>query len=297
LLPGRALKVTLLAVVLGLVTARHYYTALEFKVDWTAQQRFFQQLSERAPSIEPGTALLTVEVPIRFSSDNSLSGPLNQLYGQPPLNEDELPYLLYYIDLRLGRSKGLQGLEPDTPIEKTIHLVQFEGSTSQALVLYYAPPRCLRLLHPQYDQAYPELPELLEEALPLSDLSLVSAGGDAQVRLASVFGEPPLADDWCTAFEQADLARELGDWGAGAEIGERALAQYQPVHPSELLPFIQGYAYSGEFERALELTEQAAKDPEMTIMLCRTWGELDADLSLADEQAVQLESVLGCGIQ
>jgi hypothetical protein len=297
LLPGRTVKVALLAAALGLVTAHNYYTALEFKVDWAAQQRFFQQLSWRAPAIEPGTALLTVEVPIRFSSDNSLSGPLNQMFGQQPLDEQELPYLLYYLDLRLGRTQGLQSLEPGKPIEKAIHLVQFKGSTSQALVLYYHPPRCLRLLHPVYDQRYPQLPELLQEALPLSDLALVSPDGDAREQLAQVFGQQLPADDWCTAFEQADLARQLGDWPAVVEIGEKTLEEFNPYHPSELLPFIQAYAHTGDIERARELTEQAAQDPEMSDMLCRTWGELAGEVPLPSEQLDRVETLLGCDLR
>jgi len=164
-------------------------------------------------------------------------------------------------------------------------------------VLYYHPPRCLRLLHPLYDQGYPQLPELLVEALPLSDLTLVSAEGDAQERLAQIFSQQPPADDWCTIFEQADLARQLGDWTAVVEIGEQALVKFKPYHPSELLPFIQAYAHTGNLGRALELTEQAAYDPEMGDMLCRTWADLAAEVPLDAAQLSEIGALLACQVE
>lgn len=293
LIPQRTVKVTLFTAALGLVMGRAYYTALEFKLDWTAQQRFFQQLSWRAPGIEPGTVLLTLEMPIKFSSDNSLSGPLNQFYTEQAVAESELPYLLYYLDLRLGREKGLQSLESDTPIEKTIHLVQFDGSTSQAVVLYYSPPGCLRLLHPQYDRYLPGLPDLLQQALPLSDLTLVAATGEAAARLDQVYGPTANVIDRCYYVEKADLLRHQGDWqavvGLAKEVDFRGFE-----NPGELVPFIQAYAHTGDLGNAIALTEMAAEDPEMVDMLCHIWAGLVTEMPLDSDQVSEVLVLQDC---
>lgn len=296
LIPLQRLKLIVLALMLGLVTARHYYTALEFRLDWAAQQRFFQQLNWRVPDLAADTALLTVEVPIKFSSDNSLSGPLNHLYATNPPAEGQLDYLLYYLDLRLGRSKGLQKLGPDVPINKIIHLVTFSGSTSQAVVLYYAPPRCLRILHPLYDQYYPALPELLQQALPLSDLSRIDPDAPANDRLFALFDSQHLQPDWCYYFERADLARQHADWSAIVELGDTALKRYQPYHATELIPFIQAYALTGNLQTALELNDVALNTPDMAPILCRIWGDIAVHSALPPQEINQLEEQLGCSL-
>lgn len=295
LIPARAIKVALLTAALGLVMGRAYYTALEFKLDWTAQQRFFQQLSWRAPGIRPGTALLTVEMPVKYSSDNSLSGPLNQFYTEQAIADGELPYLLYYLDLRLGREKGLQSLEADTPIEKTIHLVQFEGSTSQAVVLYYDPPGCLRLLDPGYDQYLPDLPPLLQEALPLSDLSLVSPHGESAAAVDRVYGPGANVIDHCYYVEKADLLRQSGDWYA--IVGLAREVDFQEFErPAELVPFIQAYAHTGDLVDALALTEMAAQDPQMHQMLCHIWTQLVSEVPLDAGHVAEIEFLRACQI-
>ena len=49
----------------------------------------------------------------------------------------------------------LYALQPDLPIEQPYRAVSFSGSTSQAILLYYTPPGCVKLLDPVKDARLP----------------------------------------------------------------------------------------------------------------------------------------------
>ena len=56
--------------------------------------------------------------------------------------------------------------------------------------------------------------------------------------------EPP--HGWCYYYEKADLARQQGNWDDVVRLGDEA-AKHR-LHPNdaiEWLPFLQGYAYTG----------------------------------------------------
>ena len=76
-----------------------------------------------------------------------------------------MDYLLYDIDTRLQAS--LPALEGGQRIERDYRSSSFHGSTDQALVLYYLPPGCLKLLDPRRDAQIPQKPKYLSDAMPL----------------------------------------------------------------------------------------------------------------------------------
>jgi hypothetical protein len=292
----RTARVLLISALIGLGAGFHFRNGLDFYRDWIYQRDFFRQLAWRMPGIEPGTALLTVESRKLFSTDNSWTAPLNWLYA-PESASGDLPLMMFYLDLRLKTK--VPALDGGLPISTSYASRDFDGSTDDALVLYYDPPACLRLLHPDYDRRNPQLSRLLVQALELSDLSRVStAPAASETALGELFGPQP-EPGWCYYFEKADLARQQGDWRGVAEIGEQALLLADgPRHPAELAPFIQGYAHLGEWERAGALTLQALRqDAEMAPMLCALWGGIDQETETSPQKGEvlrEIEAALGC---
>ncbi len=120
----RALRLTALSVFLAFAVGYQYRSAVVYMRDWVVMQRMFWQLSWRMPGIQPGTTLLSNELPMRHYSDNSLTAPLNWIYA-PENTAPELRYALFYphraaggkpaglgkgLALRVGLSGGyLQG--------------------------------------------------------------------------------------------------------------------------------------------------------------------------------------------
>ncbi len=91
-------------------------------------------------------------------------------------------------------------------------VTDFEGSTSDSILVFYKPPRCLKVMHPDEDRDLPYKPLLIPEALHLSNTDLILAGVNPPASPpVSKFGSEP-APDWCYYFEKAELASQIGDW-------------------------------------------------------------------------------------
>jgi len=249
------------------------------------------QLTTRAPGIKPGTLLLTHEFPFRYYSDNSLTAPLNWTYS-PQNNSRNLPYMLDYLSVRL--KNGVPSLNPDTPVEQNYRSFTFTGSTSRAVVLYFAPPACLRVMDPVYTNAttLPNLPYKLTEAIPLSDPSRIVAAGSSIASPPFQFAsQGPLS--WCNYFEKAELARQTGDWNLAARLGEEAGQKgLRAGDPSEYMTFIEAYALTGRWDTALSLSRSVFQsNPLLQPGLCSLWTRVRSTTSSSSDTSQKLEEL------
>jgi hypothetical protein len=326
----RALRAGLLAAFVGLAVAFHFGNALEFRDDAEAQAAVFQQLAWRAPGLAGGTTVLTQTLPTQFATDNSLTAVLNWVYAPefgPPavayrLEQREaatveLPYLLRYLDLRAGWQLPPAGSGADFEVPNYSNL-RFSGNATDTLLVYYQAPYCLQVLHAEYSAGHPHLlgaefyaqhPDLLDEVFnpefpqfAEETIEWLPYAGWAAIEPGAVTPELPpametgsAAEDWCYYFEQADLARQSGDWAAAAALGDQALELgLDARHASEWVPFIEAYAHIGNWGQAQALTERALQtDGAMQAMLCATWARVGASADPAAEIDAALD-YLGC---
>lgn len=280
---NRMQKAIAFGVLIGLACGLHIQYGNLYRREWNSQSQFFWQLAWRAPAIEPNTVILTAELPFVYFSDNSLTAPLNWIYA-PDFNSGNMPYLLYAAEAR--HEVSLPNLKPDIPIQQTYRTTQFEGSTNQALVLFYTPPGCLKIVNPQSDRRMPQKPNYISDMLPLSRLDLIQQAPLQPARPPEeVFGEEP-AGQWCYYFEKADLARQNGDWEQVASLADQAMqldVRLYEVNAPELVTFIEGYAHTGRWSDAAKLTDQSlALSERMDRMLCDTWEQIDSELASDD---------------
>jgi hypothetical protein len=260
---------------LGLAVGYHFQNANTYRRDWSTQKTFFWQLAWRVPAMEPGTTLLVNELPMQHYSDNSLTAPLNWAYA-PDNHSQQMSYMLFFPERRLGM--GLPALVEGITIKKDYLAAVFEGNTSRAVTVLFAPPGCLRVLDPSLDSLNSMVPPLMRDATPLSRLDLIQSGSGGQtVKLPDIIASPEPAHGWCYYFEKADLARQLGDWETVASLAEKAFATHEyPNDPVERVPFIEGYAHTGEWQRALDLSRDMLHiTPAMKPVLCQLWQRID----------------------
>lgn len=272
---GRRWKRYALALLVALGVGTQFYHANAFRRDWTRQQELFWQLAWRIPGLQPGTVLLTHELPLAYETDMGLTAPLNWIYA-PEYEGGDLPYALLYTRTRLDRA-SLPALEPGQAIAFAYRTVAFNGSTSQAVTVFAPPNACLRVLDPTYagGATYESQPRLLREAIPLSNPELIRAGAEPPELPAALFGrEPP--HGWCYYYAKAELARQLGDWGRVRALGEQARSLgLAPGDALEWLPFIEAYARAGDLGTAGELSRLAYRDDSRPRKgLCYTWKRL-----------------------
>ena len=271
-------KVYLLAFVLALGVGQGFYNANDFRRDWTRQQQIFWQMVWRMPGLQPGTVILTHELPLRYETDMGLTAPLNWIYA-PDYDGGQLPYALLYTRTRLGRP-SLPTLEPEGPISFEYRTVKFEGSSSQAVTIFVPPNACLHVLDSVYTggDTYERQPRFLRDAIPLSDPGLIVTDAEQPEMPVALFGAEP-AHEWCYYFEKAELARQVGDWETVTALGDEARRLgYAPGDALEWLPFIEGYVIKGDDQLARELSITAFNDDSRPRKgLCYTWKRIQSD--------------------
>ncbi len=295
--PRRWLQPVIVSLLVGLAIGVQFQNANLYRRDWTLVRSFFWQLTWRAPALEPDTLLLSFASPVAHSSDNSMTAPLNWTYA-PGLADWQMPYLYFFIDVRLGKS--LPALAPGLPISEDYLAASFGGNTTDTIVLDYAPPGCLRILHPGYDAGIPLLPPLTRDALPLSNLDRITPGDGPAARPPDFLFGPEPEHRWCFYFEKAELARQLGDWAEVARLGDKAFALGDyPNEATERVVFLEGYARTGKLEKARKLSDQTiAVTPLAGAMLCQTWARIEQAADWAAEELALIREVqagLECG--
>jgi len=145
LIPSK-IKYVVVVVVVALAAGRQFLWANKFRRDWAYQKNLFWQMTWRAPGLEKNTMVL-INQDLEYYADNSLGAALNWIYA-PDNHTEHIDYVLFYPTNRTDLSSNLT---LDVPVKYDFLAGKFEGNTSQSVVFYYSPPKCLRLLDPEID--------------------------------------------------------------------------------------------------------------------------------------------------
>ncbi len=284
------LQLVFLAVLVGFSVGEQFQTNATYRRDWDAQQAFFNQLAWRVPALQPGTTLLTNDLPVSVSSDNSLSGPLNWMYS-PPGGMDAI---LYFASIRTQEGRALgAGLEPGRSFEQNYLATTFSGNTSRVLVIHYSPPGCLRVLDAEVDGVNRLIPAHMRDVLVLQNTSVVLPGLQANLPPYYALSAP---GNWCWHFSRAELARQQGDWSQVVDLAEKAYAlDDHPNDPAEHFVFIEGYAHAGNWELAFKKTRESYRVSREYLRppLCALWNRIEQEIPGAP--AYEIRAELGCG--
>ena len=289
LIPWTRVRYIVLVVLVGLAAGRQFLWSTDYMRDWQAQKHLFWQMTWRAPELKPGTLVLMNEE-LSFYADNSISAPLNWIYA--PANQSaDIDYVLFYPTNRLNAS--LPELKPDIPIQYDYIAGRFTGNTSQVVAFYYDPPACLRLLEADIDA---DNRFLLDEshmrvAAVLSNPDQILDSSSAV--MPDIYGPEP-AHGWCYYFQKADLARQFDDWEEVAQFGNAAFnLDDHPNNPVERFVFIEGYAHTGDWERAIKLSRESYRVSKEYVgpLLCRLWERIETETTESAEKSVALSEV------
>ena len=285
LIPSK-IRYAIVVAFVALAAGRQFLWANEFRRDWTYHKNLFWQMTWRAPGLEKNTIVLINEE-LEYYADNSLGAALNLIYA-PDNHTDVVDYVLFYPTNRVSLSLNL-----NVPVEYDFLAGTFNGNTSQAVIFYYSPPRCLRLLDPEIDSVNRLIPDdsLLRDAALLSSTAPIQ--NEAIARMPDMYGTEP-AHGWCYYFQKADLARQQGDWEQVVLLGDKAFAlDDYPNDPIERFVFIEGYAHVGNWEKAVELSMDSygVSKKYTGPLLCKLWDRIARETENTPEQNVTLDEV------
>lgn len=279
-------QMIVVALLVGFAGSRHFRLEEIYRSDWNTQRELFTQMIERVPGLKQGTIVLANDFPVTYYSDNSLTGPLNWIYSPP----GEMNVILYFASIRVG--KTLPSVEPGHPHQLYYIGPTFYGNTDDILVVNYAPPGCFRVIDPEIEQNNRLLPPAVRDVAQYSNLSVIRF--EKQGQLPGQFFGSGLEKDWCYYFEQAELARQMGDWESITRLGDAAfsLSDY-PNDPLERFVYIEGYAHVGDWKKAVELSYASYKVSKAIVgpLLCNLWDRIERETGSTPEQTSALNEV------
>jgi len=236
----------LFALLISMAVGIHFENGMRYKRDWENIIQMQWQLSWRIPDLKPNTTLITSESGLKFYSDNSLTSPLNLMYSEQ--SSDQLDYFLYFSDVRLGL--GLKKLETGIPINQKYRSFNFSGNTSNIIAYKFEPPNCLMIMDRVFSNSItnPNLTDLQTNELRLTNLDLIRTDPQ-EIPPTYLFADVP-EETWCYYFEKADLARQKSNFLEVVFLGDEAINRgFSPRSASEWLPFLEGYAWMGKWEK------------------------------------------------
>lgn len=259
-----------------------------YRHDWRTQLDYYWQLYWRAPALQSGTALITLEQPSAFVTHYSDAGfALNVLYHYQTEN-GLLPYWFFARRFHFD-------YKPEMPIKYQLRTLEFRGNTSESIsVMRPTQGACLLVL----DSVYAESPLFTEGQdilIPISNLSRIIPDSAAPPPDPDIFGAEP-RHNWCYFFQKADLARQEKDWNAIIALHKQAQQiNLTPDFGAEYIPFLEAYAQTGDWEKAKDLTLAAHKQNRgLKKMLCTNWSRLSGIPSPDTNVIEEVRQSLSC---
>jgi len=291
LIPRRraCLGLTALSLLCGLFAGLQVQAAGDIRVEYELHRQFLWQLAWRAPAIQPGATIILNDPGFVLSGENSFSSELNWNYVAEE-HPDSSDYFIYFDEHRFLADFPTF---PQAEIKRIEHLGGwYELDSSQMLVMRFTPDGCLRILDAELDALDESIVDFSRRYIKYSDLNLIQAGSvQENGQLDPYLYEEELDHGWCYYFQKADLASQLGDWQAIVELGKQAFllpsGEQQAV---ELRPFIEGYARSGDWQTAMQLTERMLQGGDgNAAYACAVWQRILAATPLGNSSSAAVE--------
>jgi hypothetical protein len=276
LVPKPNHRYLIFSVLISLAIGINLRTQMNFKYAWEKQLNFYWQLSWRAPYIEPHTLLISDGEFLSYMGTSPSSFALNTLYPQSL----PLPQVSYWMANGPDHLPEWDEFRSGSPFEFSRYASTFSGNTADSITISFLPEedRCLWVLPPEYEHIRFLTPAVLQ-SLPVSSIDRIQAVPlNGQKPPTQIFGSE-LTHSWCYYFQKGDLAAQYKNWGQAIELWQEALGKdLRPGHGLEYFPFIRAYAYTDQWETAVNLSITSSKiTMGMDSPVCDLWNRIKND--------------------
>lgn len=273
----------LFSLLIAIMAGYQFLIQNQFRKDWTIIQNTFWQLRWRAPDIQPGTMLLTDQLPFNSITDNSLNALLNWNYENPQ-HPDAEPYKFFQISARMGY---LQNFDAG----KSVSHNDFEGNTSDSLVIYGTPSTCLKVLD-KNDVNLPFLNSVTRQSLKLSNPARIISEPTREIQFQEFMGvEPP--HTWCYYYEKGELAAQNKNWAETLAMGKEAMANgFYPSTTVELKSFVFSALAENDLETAALWTDQIMREEGNEAFYQKQIAAFAKETTLSKEASLLLDKLI-----
>ena len=248
-------KIAVVSVCIALAVSMHLTNAKDFSYSWEKQERLARELLWRAPSLEPGTAIVTDEEILGYMGSYSVSYSLITTYQPGDIDSPPYWYFPFYYT-----NPNVNDYLSGTPLEGSKLTMDFKGNSQQMILLSFNPEmqRCLWILQPQ-DTNLRLVNDDMQRLAAGSDIQLIKKTDVEPAPPKDIYGETN-TQTWCYYFEKADLARQYAQWEEIVRLWEEAQAVGErPDNGFEYIPFIEGWGHTGNWEQVKETTKFAKR--------------------------------------
>ena len=271
---------------IGFAVLSHHGIASNTVTEETALQKFWWQVSWRAPSIRAGTTLI-VNYPLYGMGDGGygLMEAADVIYY--PDFTGEIP--VHYPIAGLTFSNDIvPNILDGTVYDKTqyrSHTIDFDYSN----LLNISQPTLGSCVH-IIDGRQP----LISAYDPPNMILTATASKIDNVLTDVEFSNPPVLiygkepeHDWCYYFQKADLASQLGDWAKVTSLGDETIRlQLSPEDRIEWQPFLKAYALTGNAEQLNQMAKRIIGDKSLRNQVCDMFFDIRESLSNNVQEAI-----------
>lgn len=282
----------IISMLAGLLFGWHLRYANDFRWAWEKQVNFYRQLYLRAPSIQPGTAILSEDEFLMFMGTYPVSFGVNAIYDQPEATASKEMHL-WYLPL-VEFYNGLEAHLDGEPFSDRRASVTFQGEPGGSIVISFDPglDQCLWVMRPEYANAK-FLSPTLRQLSTISHVERIGQSSQSEGSFLTRYLYTRSEQDWCYYYTRADLAAQYQQWEQVSRLWELARQDgVRPGHGFEYLPFIEAYAHQGGWETAREMTITAQKTAQgINPLLCTVWDRIQANTPDFPEKTQALQDV------
>ena len=270
-----------------------------YSVNVVKQERsiadFWKQVVIRAPGFERGTTFL-VNLPNSYGKDNwdAVWAPVNYLYADPNnINISggvvNYPYAGLKPDLESSQ-KILTNNENEIGYRTHLFFPNFKK-----LVVISQPSldSCVHIFNSQWPRITISDSDQVLLAASKSELSTVSSQVTYLNLDEKIFGK---VDDtnWCTIYQQAELALQLNQWDQLAKLQiESEKSDFSPKDQIEWMPFLQAAFYRGNADHIKTILKKIT-DPVVLSQACTTYQTMQAGEYYSSAVSMDQNKALVC---
>lgn len=265
---SRHVQTTVLYAVIVFAALAHYGISVSALNEENAIEKFWWQVSWRVPVLRPGTTLV-INYPSENIGDdgNGVMEAPNMIYFPQPSSQVPVRYNIFAVTLSDANFQ-------DVLIGKRNEEVAYRSHTAvldYGNILVMSQPTATSCVH-VIDGNRPLIstfdPGNVMLVAPSSNIENVIVDADPFMPQSFAFGSEP-EHKWCYYYEKAELALQMGNWDEAAALGEEAIRlELHPHDRSEWLPFLYGYAVTGNEVRVKQTAPKINADKSLRLLAC-----------------------------
>ncbi|MBV6390846.1 MAG: hypothetical protein KPEEDBHJ_00050 [Anaerolineales bacterium] len=286
-------RTIILYAIIGFAALSHFSIATNAATEIKALQNFWRQVSWRVPALRPG-ATLAIHYPLPGMGDGGLAliEAANVMYFPETTNEVPARYPLAGLTLN---GENLPGILDGSQVNESGYR-SHTYTIDYTNILVMSQPALTSCVHVM-DAANPLISEYdpldVSLAAPRSNIENVIVDSEPVSPPESIFGREP-ERGWCNYFQEADLAAQTLDFERVAALGDEAIALgFSPEDRVEWLPFLKGYAVTGDAESLKQLAKRIVGERTIRLQACEALQNIEQPLTDEVRDAVEVNYCKG----